>query len=70
MRGKKVRKNLLKRMNCTVYIQKEVCFHIWVKDESLWRTHSEVCTEVQFNGGLSVFYTISKYSSGILKIYE
>lgn len=64
MRGKKVLKNLLKRMNCIVYIQKEVCFHIWVKDESLWITQSA------FNGGLSVFYTNSKYQSDILKIYE
>ena len=51
MRGKKAPKNPLNRVNCIVYIQKEVSFHFWVEDESLWRTQSEVCTEVQFNGG-------------------
>lgn len=51
MRGKKVPKNLLKRVNCIVYIWKEVCFHIWVKDKSLWKAQSELSTEVYFNGG-------------------
>lgn len=51
MRGKKVFKNFLKRVNCIVYIWKEVCFYIWVKDKFLWKVQSEVSIEVYFNGG-------------------